>query len=52
MAKLIKDTPTLKGKDAARFSADIKANESKKVDAAEYKRMVASYKKINKAKVE
>jgi hypothetical protein len=52
MAKPIKDTPTLKGKDANRFSADIKANESKKVNEADYKKMLASYTKINNSKVE
>ncbi len=52
MAKPIKDTPVLKGKDANRFSADIKANENKKVSAADYKRMVASYKRIHSSKVD
>lgn len=52
MAKPIKDTPILKGKDAARFTADIKANESKKVNESEYKKMVASYKRIHSSKVE
>lgn len=52
MAKPIKDTPTLKGKDASRFSADIKANESKKVSKSDYERLAASYKKIHNAKVE
>ncbi len=52
MAKPIKDTPTLKGKDANRFSAQIKANENKKVSKSDYERMVASYKKIHNAKVE
>ena len=53
MAKPIKDTPTLKGKDAARFAADIKANESKKIDASEYRRMMENYKKIkSKAKLD
>lgn len=52
MAKPIKDTPTLKGKDAKRFSADIKTNESRKVNEADYKKMMASYTKINNSRVE
>lgn len=51
MTRPIKDTPTLKGKDAKRFSADIKANEGRKVNEADYNKMMASYMKINNAKV-
>ncbi len=38
MAKPIKETPVLTGKDAARFTSIIKANESKKVPAQDYER--------------
>ena len=47
MAKPIKDTPILKGKDAKRFSADIRANETRKISQAEYKKLMASYNKFN-----
>ena len=52
MATLIKDTPILMGKDATRFSAEIKANELRKVNEADYKKMMESYTKINNSKVE
>ena len=46
MAKPIKDTPILKGNDAKRFSADIRANETKKISSAEYKKLMTSYNKF------
>ncbi len=46
MAKPIKDTPILKGQDAKRFSADIRANETRKVSSAEYKKLMTSYNKF------
>jgi hypothetical protein len=46
MAKPIKDTPILKGQDAKRFSADIQANETRKVSSAEYKKLMTSYNKF------
>jgi len=48
MAKPIKETPVLKGKDAARFLTKIKGNERKKVSEAEYKRARKNYEEILK----
>ena len=45
MAKPIKATPTLYGKDAKRFSDKIKENESKKVSKSESDRVLNNYKK-------
>lgn len=46
MAKPIKETPILYGKDSDRFLKEVKENENKKVPAKEYKKAVSSYKKI------
>lgn len=46
MAKPIKETPILYGKDSDRFLKEVKDNENKKVPAKEYKKAVSSYKKI------
>ncbi|MBI4825676.1 MAG: hypothetical protein HY807_04565 [Nitrospirae bacterium] len=48
MAKSIKDTPVLYGKDAERFAKNIKANESKRISKSEYDKAMASYNKILK----
>ncbi len=48
MARPIKETPVLHGKNAERFEKDIKANEKKKVSTAEYNRAIENYKKIIK----
>lgn len=48
MASSIKETPTLYGKDAARFSKKIKENETKRVSPAEKKRVIDNYNKIKK----
>jgi hypothetical protein len=42
----IKPTPTLTGKDAERFSAEIKANETKKISPEEHERMMQSYRRF------
>ena len=47
MAKAIKETPTLYGKDAKRFSEKIRENESRSVSKAESKRVLDNYNKIN-----
>lgn len=48
MASSIKETPTLYGKDAARFSKKIKENETRRVSKTEKKRVLANYNKIKK----
>jgi len=48
MARPIKETPILRGKDAKRFAEQIKKNESRKVPEAEYRRAIDNYKKIIK----
>lgn len=48
MAKPIKETPVLHGKNAQRFEKTIKANESKKVSRSDYDRAVATFNKIIK----
>ena len=40
MARPIKDTPVLTGKDARRFAQAIKANESKTITREEYERIL------------
>jgi hypothetical protein len=42
----IKPTPILTGKDAERFAADIKANETKQISPEEWERMMASYRRF------
>lgn len=46
MARAIKETPILTGKDARRFEEAIKANESKKVSPEEYRKAMESYKRF------
>lgn len=48
MARPIKETPVLRGKDARRFEETIKRNETRKVSDAEYKRVMATYASIKK----
>lgn len=43
MARPIKETPILKGKDAERFSRIIKENETKKVPVEDYERARKAY---------
>lgn len=47
MARKVKETPVLSGKDADAFTRAIKANESKKVSRADYVRAVAVYQRVN-----
>ncbi|MEJ2255285.1 MAG: hypothetical protein P8Y75_13165 [Nitrospirota bacterium] len=47
MAKPIKETPILHGKDAERFQNKIKENESRKVSRAEYERVMTNYKRLS-----
>ena len=46
MAKPIKETPILSGKDAKRFSKIISENKGKRASTAEYKRVMANYNKL------
>lgn len=46
MARPIKDTPILRGKDAKRFFEEIRKNEGKKVSHKEYKRAISIYEKV------
>ncbi len=46
MARPIKETPVLRGKDAERFQRIIKENESKKVPASDYERAKQAYSSI------
>ncbi len=43
MARPIKETPVLTGKDAKRFNRIIKENETKKVPSADYERAKKAY---------
>lgn len=49
MARPIKETPILRGKDAERFNKIIKENESKKVSASDYERAKQAYKNFKLA---
>ncbi len=46
MARAIKETPVLRGKDAERFDKKIKENASRKVPAPDYNRAIAVYRKV------
>jgi hypothetical protein len=46
MAKPIKETPILKGREAERFFAEVKKNESRKVSHKEYKRAISIFEKV------
>ena len=46
MAKPIKETPVLRGKDAVRFVEIMKINSTKKVSANEMAKMMDSFKRI------
>lgn len=46
MARPIKETPVLVGKDAARFANNIAKSEKKEVSSAEIQRMQENFKKF------
>jgi len=46
MAKPIKETPFLRGKDAENFVAKINENKHQKASREEYDRVMANYRKI------
>jgi len=48
MAKPIKDTPILYGKDSDRFLKEVKMNENRKIPDKDYQRAVEIYKKVKK----
>jgi hypothetical protein len=43
MARPIKETPVLSGKDAKRFDQEIKESEKRKVSESEYQRAIKTY---------
>jgi len=49
MARKVKETPILKGKDAERFERTVKKNESKTVPPEDFKRAMEVYKRIKSA---
>ncbi len=48
MAREIKETPVLRGDDAARFEKAIQSNENKKVTPSEYIKAIKSYQHLEK----
>lgn len=46
MARVIKETPVLQGKDAKRFEKAIKRNEFKKMAPEEYKKALENYRRF------
>ena len=46
MARPIKETPVLKGKNAKNFEKAIKQNEKRKVSQDKYQRAIAAFKRI------
>ncbi|MCL4456407.1 MAG: hypothetical protein M1147_06085 [Nitrospirae bacterium] len=46
MAKPIKETPILRGKEAEHFFVKVHKNESKKVSDKEYKRAISIFEKV------
>ena len=46
MARPVKETPVLQGKEARNFERVLKENEQKKVSQADYERAVATFKSI------
>lgn len=50
MARQIKETPILKGKDAARFAEIVKRNENQKVASSEFQKGKRAYELFGFAK--
>jgi hypothetical protein len=46
MAKPIKETPILRGKEAKHFFAKIRRNETKKISEKDYKRAVSIFERV------
>lgn len=49
MAKPIKETPILKGKDAEKFEKALKEAETRKVSAEDYQRAQEAYNKLSES---
>ncbi len=49
MARKVRETPMLSGKDAARFDHTIKENKTKKVNRAEYERAKSVFDRVSKS---
>lgn len=47
MARTVKETPVLQGKDAKQFEENIKKNEHRRVSPEEYKKAIANYRRFN-----
>lgn len=47
MARPVKETPVLSGKDAKRFERQIKENEKRQVSEAEYRRAVSTFHSVS-----
>ncbi len=53
MAKPIKETPVLSGKDAERFARIISENKEKRASKSEYDRIMSNYNKLkNKLRID
>ena len=51
MAKPIKETPVLEGKEAERFIKEVRANEKRKVSNTEYRKALSDYRELKKFKI-
>lgn len=49
MARKIKETPMLSGKDAERFDRAIKDNRTKKIDQSEYERAKSIFERVSRS---
>jgi hypothetical protein len=49
MARPIKETPVLSGKDAKRFEQQIKENEKRKVPESDYQRALKTFNAVKRA---
>jgi hypothetical protein len=52
MARPIKETPVLTGKDAERFEKEIKENENRRVSDSDYQRAIATFQSVKFARHE
>lgn len=51
MARPIKETPILKGKDAKRFSLSITKNETRRMPSSDFKKAMSNYNRILKSAI-
>lgn len=47
MARPIKETPVLSGKDAKRFEQQVRDNEQRKVSESEYQRAIKTFENVS-----